>query len=450
MGLTRRRILQAAATAPLLAAMPACTRRPSAGESERSSGGSGGVIRAGSSTIPPSIKLTPQTVIVPSGRNAITGFSQDRKSLRMAANAAIKPGSVVVLSDFGVFRAEAVEKSGNDLLVKPGKCAISDLIHDGRIEVNNLRISPRDGHGPTKARASGLFDFLIPPAYAQDTSAMSGKLGEFDYQIQYAATDDAVNVDAGLTGDIAGFKSELKANGNLAGFDISYHTEVRSGNPENLGLLLKSLVGEVNLEATAERHDNASHPGQQMLKIPYEFSWPIVISGIPFLLKLGVALLLNEGLTNINAAAKFGVKLNFKGSSGFDMPLPGEPKQADPKIDTSLDTDFSFKHAESVGLGPQALLVAMQCPRLAFGLGLDLPFVDCFAGPYIDVVTTASHVAAGAMSLVPCQRNQLIINGAVGCDVEFLKWSSGEKFRKEAYRKEITRAVPDSKACRGE
>jgi hypothetical protein len=150
------------------------------------------------------------------------------------------------------------------------------------------------------------------------------------------------------------------------------------------------------------------------------------------------------------AAARFGVKLTFKGSSGFDMPLPGEPKQADPKIDTSLDTDFSFKHAESVGLGPQALMVAMQCPRLACGLGLDLPFIDCFTGPYIDIVTTASHVAAGAMALVPCQRNQLIINGAVGCDVEFLNWSSGEKFRKEAYRKEFTRAVPDSKACRGE
>ena len=106
-----------------------------------------------------------------------------------------------------------------------------------------------------------------------------------------------------------------------------------------------------------------------MLKIPHEFVWPLVIDGIPFLLKLGVALLLNEGLTNTQAAVRFGVKLNFKGSSGFDMPLPGEAKDADPKIETTLDTDFSFKHAESVGLGPQALLAMVLLTAVALAAG---------------------------------------------------------------------------------
>jgi hypothetical protein len=50
------------------------------------------------------------------------------------------------------------------------------------------------------------------------------------------------------------------------------------------------------------------------------------------------------------------------------------------------------------------------------------------------------------MSLVPCQRNQLVITGAVGCAGKFLHWEGD--VRKEAYRKEIVRAVPDSKACR--
>src|SRR5262249_20777507 len=153
-----------------------------------------------------------------------------------------------------------------------------------------------------------------------------------------------------------------------------------------------------------------------------------------------------EGLTNINAQVRFGVKLTFKGSSGFDMKLPGDPKQADPKIDTAYDSDFSFTHAESVGLGPQALLVAMQCPRLALVLGLDLPLVDVFAGPYVDVVTSASHTTSGATALIACQRNQIVITGSVGCEGAFLKWSGD--MRKEAYRKDIVRAVPDTKVCR--
>jgi hypothetical protein len=199
-----------------------------------------------------------------------------------------------------------------------------------------------------------------------------------------------------------------------------------------------------------------------MLKIPHEFVWPIVIDGIPFLLKLGVALLLNEGLTNINGAARFGVKLTFKGSSGFDMPLPGDPKKApEPKTDTKIESENSFTHAESVGLGPQALLVAMQCPRLAFGLGLhmpstlldvigplldvDLPHIEVFAGPYIDVVTAASHTTSGAMAMVNCQRNQLVITGAVGCQAAFLHWD--HDVRAEVYRKEIVRTVPNIKGC---
>jgi hypothetical protein len=47
------------------------------------------------------------------------------------------------------------------------------------------------------------------------------------------------------------------------------------------------------------------------------------------------------------------------------------------------------------------------------------------------VVTSASHTAAGAMALVPCQRNQLVITGSVGLEGAFVKWSGD--MRKEAY-----------------
>jgi len=467
MDLLRRQLVGAAIAAPL-AALTACSRQSTPGtgsESARTPGGAPDrVIRVGSRTIPASLKLTPQTIIVPDGARALAGVASDGKTLRIVGVDSIKPGSVVLLSDTGVFRATSVQRAGNELLVVPAACAINDLIADGAVRFENVRINPRAGHamastlspgglGPQKrvaasarGRFSSVLDALLSAAHADETNSTSGKLGDFDYQIQYTASDDAVNFDAGANGDFNGIDAKVSLTGNLAGFDLSGGAEVRGGDPENLALLVKGLVGEVNLDASAGRKDSGEHKGNQMLKIPKEFTWPLVIDGIPFLLKLGVAILFNEGLTNIDAQVGFAAKLTFKGSSGFDMKLPGEPKEAEPKINTDLDTNFSFTRAESVGLGPQALLVAMQCPRLAFGLGLDLPFIDIFAGPYIDVVTAASHTAAGAMALVPCQRNQLVVTGAIGCQGAFLHWEGD--LRKEAYRKEIVRAVPDSKACR--
>jgi hypothetical protein len=443
----RRQLLRTAVGAPFAFGLAGCGGGSS---STSSSGAAGPVIRTGSSGIPSSISLTPQTVVVEDGARAITGVAADRKALRFAANQPIKPGSVVLLKDLGVFRAAAVEKAGNDLLVTPAACAITDVISDGRIRFDGVHVSPRQGRPKGawlrgSAQSTSLFELLEPRAYAQGDD-ISGKIGDYDYHAQYTATDDAVQFSGEAGGDAAGVNVKLTASGHLSGFDVSGGVEVRRGAPESLALLVKSLVGEVNIEATAARHDNAGHTGRQMLKIPKEYVWPIVIDGIPFLLKLGVALLFNEGITNINASARFGAKLNFKGSSGFDMALPGDSKQADPKIEGTHEEEFSFTHADSVGLAAQALLVAMQYPRLAFGLGLDLPFVDVFAGPYIDIVTTASHTSSGATSLVQCQRNQLIVTGSVGLEGAFVKWSGD--VRKEAYKKEIVRANPDSKACR--
>jgi hypothetical protein len=138
----RRDLLRSALSAPLLA-LAGCSREQAAAPAASVAAN---VVRAGSATIPPSLKLTPQTVVIPDGARAFKGRAADRKALRLDAAAAerVKAGSVVVLSDVGVFKAQSVQRDGGDLLVTPEPCAITELIRDGELRFEGLRIA--SGH----------------------------------------------------------------------------------------------------------------------------------------------------------------------------------------------------------------------------------------------------------------------------------------------------------------
>jgi hypothetical protein len=81
--------------------------------------------------------------------------------------------------------------------------------------------------------------------------------------------------------------------------------------------------------------------------------------------------------------------------------------------------------------------------------GNKIAFSGCVCWSYVDIVTSASHTTAGVLSLLPCQRNQLVISRSIGCDAKFLHWDAGDNMRKEVYHKEIVNAVPNTKACSG-
>src|SRR5260370_33046367 len=102
---SRRQILRAAIAAPFLAAVEGCTRK----QTETTGSTSGGIIRVGSATIPSSIKLTPQTAIVPAGAPALAGFSPDRKALHTVAPGSINARTTVVRRDLGVIRAQPAD-----------------------------------------------------------------------------------------------------------------------------------------------------------------------------------------------------------------------------------------------------------------------------------------------------------------------------------------------------
>jgi hypothetical protein len=410
------------------------------------------VLRAGSPTIPASLKLTPETVVIPDGARAFKGRAADRKALRLDATAAeqVKAGSVVVLSDVGVLKAQAVQRDGGDLLVTPEACAINELIRDGEVNFSGLRIAPRaarlqtalDVRASTSLAATAL-DWLIAPAHAASADRYAGELGDYEVDAGYSASDGALRFDGSFNRDSHGMKINVKLDGQLSGFSIGGRIAVADGRARNLNLLLNDLTGQVELTARAGRGAKGDFKGEDIIITPIEESWPVVIDGIPFLLRLKCALLVNDGLTNVDALVEMKTGVKFRGErTGFDMRLPGEPNQVENSPVGSLQfEDFQFHKADGVGLGPQTLLAAFQFPRLGFGLGVE----HVFAGSFIDLVTAASTTLAGSMAPVPCRRSQLTLTGSVGVDGKFLLWEKSTRL--PVWTKEFVRSVPDVKAC---
>lgn len=445
---TRRRLIKAVAALPV-AALAGCSREQAAAPSARVATDA---LRLGSATIPPSIKLTPQAVVIKDGARAFKGRAADRKALRLDAAAAeqVKPGSVVVLSDVGVFKAQAVRRDGGDLLVTPEACAITELIREGEVKFEGLRIGTERGQDlrvqapPATGSPTRLaIDALLPPAHAAEGHRYKDKLGEYDVDAGYSNVDGLLRFDADFNRDSHGMKIDVKLDGRLSDFELAGRIAVSDHRVRDLGLLLDRIKGSVDLTARAGRGAKGEFKGEDIIVTPIEKSWPIVIDGIPFLLRLKCALLVNDGLTNVDAFVemKSGVKFHAD-RTGFDMRLPGEPNKVEHAAVGALQfDDFRFEKADGVGLGPQTLLAAFQFPRLGFGLGIE----NVFAGSFIDLVTAANTTLAGSMAPVPCRRAQLTLTGSVGFDAKFLLWE--KPYKVPVWTKQFVRTVPDVKAC---
>lgn len=444
----RRDLLRGALSAPLLG-LAGCSREQAAANGAM---GMPPVLRAGSATIPPSIKLTPQTVVIKDGTGAFKGRAADRRALRLDAAAAeqVKAGSVVVLSDVGVFKAQAVQRDGGDLLVTPETCAINELIRDGEVNFSGLRIAPRaarsqmalGSRAPMTLAATAL-DWVVRPVHAAVADRFEGQRGDYKVDAGYSASDGALRFDGSFRRDSHGMKIDVKVDGQLSSFSIGGRIAVADGRARNLNLLLRDLTGQVDLTARAGRGAKGDFKGEDIIITPIEESWPVVIDGIPFVLRLKCALLVNDGLTNVDAFVEMRSGVKFRGErSGFEMRLPGEPHQVEHTPVGSLQfEDFQFHKADGVGLGPQTLLAAFQFPRLGFGLGVE----HVFAGSFIDLVTAANTTLAGSMAPVPCRRAQVTLTGSVGVDARFLLWK--KPYKVQVWTKEFVRAVPDVKAC---
>ena len=434
------------------------------GACARSPGTASGAAVIGGSDVPRSITLTPQTVVVQDGARAVKSISADGATITLAASSPgagdLKPGSVVLIRGVEVVKASGVKREGDAVVITAEPAAITDLIQNGEIRWSAVKLDLRRGAihtvpqspSTTTARApsltTGAAPFLaitlppLPPA--ADGDRFSGKLKDFDYEGGFSGEDDRMSADVHLYGETHGVKVDVAADGHISNFTFGGRIAIRDGKADNVNLLLDKLDGEVNLRGSVSRAAGADHGGQQLLEIPQRYEIPVIIEGIPFVVTFKFALLLNEGLTNVGGSVTAAAHLKLNGSHGAEWHIPGEPKaEPVPKAEGETSLDFDLTRSEGAGLGPQALLVAIQYPWVGLGLG----FGVAHAGPFVDVVTAASTTVSGAAAIIPCKRGEVYITGSVGLEAKFLLLT--KSIRTPIYQKNIHKVSPNIKACQG-
>lgn len=267
----------------------------------RSSGpADGGAMIVGGSDIPPSIKLTQQTVVVRDGPRALKRISDDGATVTLDASSLgateIKPGSIVLIRGVEVVKAAAVRREGSDVVITAAPAAITELIQNGEIRWNAVKVGFRKGAIHTRpvrassatARASRWgqserppFLALALPALAMDDAAdrFTGKVADFDYEAGYAVTDDRMTADGHVYGETHGVNVDINIKGHVSNFEFGGRIAIQDGKADNLNLLLDKLEGEVDVQASVSRAAGASHAGQQLLEIPKEYDFPT--NGMP-------------------------------------------------------------------------------------------------------------------------------------------------------------------------
>jgi hypothetical protein len=131
---------------------------------------------------------------------------------------------------------------------------------------------------------------------------------------------------------------------------------------------------------------------------------------LPFVLEVGANFLAAPALTSHYASAAGSYHFTFEG--GAQVTATG----TDVNTESSLTGNMETTKKQVTSLGVSGVLVAVQAPRIGFGLGL----LNTSAVAYVDHVVATSMVTAGGVSLVPCRRYQINSSFGAGVGVQLL------------------------------
>lgn len=390
------------------------------------------------------ITLAAGTVVVPGGRGVVVDVTPDGRTFTLARSAAgvdqIREGSVLLVTGMLAGRVEATRSTGDGVAVTLGPVALTDLVEEGRLEFDSTELRPSDAivhvweepvdpgtygvspsdqgsgpdvteaatHGPARARLVSMSGGGVPLESSGSTQVTYG-----DYRIKIASTEKPsgdVTREIAVTGTRGGIDFTMSAKATQKPFRADGVLDVVGGVVRGGRFEVGSLSGSVELKATA-RFTNGEKSFDDLIKVPWEESYPVIISGIPFYVSLKASLSATPSFTTSPAELGASLKISFDGNGGWTL----QDRALSPIAELVLREVESPTSTALSTFGAAGMVVALQLPRIGFGLG----FGPISAGVFVDLVTSVGYTTTGAHAMAQCDRFDMSLVGRAGIEQKF-------------------------------
>jgi len=155
-----------------------------------------------------------------------------------------------------------------------------------------------------------------------------------------------------------------------------------------------------------------------VLRIPMSFNVPFAVAGVPMLLKVSFALLVNVALSSKNSTVRGGEKLTYGGAEAVT-----ESGASDSAASKILQIAGSFvTNKSSVTLSSAAVEVASQM-KVGFGPGLAAANIL----GYGDVIVAIGQRTGSLVAGLPCSAFYLSVSGHAYMEVQVAIWKIASK-----------------------
>jgi hypothetical protein len=353
----------------------------------------------------------------------------------------LRKGKVVLLQGSDALVVTSVSRKHGKLFVSTKEADLTQVVSAGKFTFNGApnwhdasagtvdtgaiaRRSASVFHAPSYPYVARRAD-LREPATA-GTFTVQGSSGLFGYSLNFTpesqtklSVSGTICVGTGSVcgnGPANGVDAELNVSGYIDFASATGGVDVSGGSVTGSDFDIKGLKTNLQVTYSVVRGDGSNgNVDPPVLHIPVGVD--LTIPGeIPFYVKLQLGVLVKFGVTSKNSIINGGIQLGTSGSND-SVKLSGRnadgSESGDSVSGNFLDSQSSKDPTPpSTNVGPAGIVVAVQFPKIGFGLG----YTSINGIAYVDVITSLGETAPGALDLDPCTK--YVVDYSIGTGFE--------------------------------
>lgn len=412
--------------------------------------GTGILTRARLGAVSPRVALSPNVVTVSASTVAanLLSASSDGSTyvFKRAAGSLgqLAPGKVMLLQGYAVAVVVSLSHSGSRLTVTTRPAALTDIFKTADVNFSepidfaNTFGTLASGSPPSDATSEAR---SLAPQVALVTSGKPvvpdvglsyvGKgTNDFSYRISVTPTLSRLKwaiqgcVGASfITGQscvpgksAGGLTLEATLSGYIAKANLSGNVDIANGRNVRSNFSFLSVGGvSITYQILDPDKDNFKLP---VLRLPMTFNVPFAIAGVPMLLKVSFAVLVNVALSSKNSTIRGGETLTYGGAEAVT-----ESGGSDSGATNPMSVKGSFVTSKpSVTLSSAAVEIASQM-KVGFGPGLAVANIL----GYGDVIVAIGQRTGTLVAGLPCSAFYLSVSGHAYMEAQVAVWRIASK-----------------------